>query len=246
MGIVSQVEASAQDVLYRVAHWAPRLAAALLIVIAGWLFARVLRVAARKGLRLINFQVLAQRAGLDALLSQGGIEVDTVAVLAFLIYWLAIIATLVIACDALGLPYVTNLLAVAALFVPRIIVAVLILALGLYFARFVGQALTVYMHNIGLEDGEILGRFAQYGIAIFVGLFALAEMDVARSIIRDAFLIVLSGIMLAFALAFGLGGRRWAAGILERQWPRRDSAALGSRGNKTMNSEGQPGSTRKL
>lgn len=241
MGIVNQVETSIQDILYRVVHWTPRLAAAVLIVLAGWLFARLLRIAARKVLRLVNFQVLAQRAGLDGLLSQGGIEIDTIDLLGFLTYWLVMITALVIAGDALGLTDMTRLLASVALFVPRVIIAVLILTLGLYFARFIGQALAVYGHNIGLEDSDLLGRFAQYGVAIFVGLFALAEMNLARDVIRDAFLIVLSGITLALALAFGLGGQRWAAGILERQWPRRDLPAWDARGGKAMDPDELPG-----
>jgi hypothetical protein len=46
-------------------------------------------------------------------------------------------------------------------------------------------------------------------------------MDIGGNIIRVSFLIILAGVVLALALAFGLGGRRWAAALLERWWPRR-------------------------
>jgi hypothetical protein len=37
--------------------------------------------------------------------------------------------------------------------------------------------------------------------------------------VRESFLIILAGVVFGLALAFGLGGRRWAAAMLERWWP---------------------------
>ena len=51
-------------------------------------------------------------------------------------------------------------------------------------------------------------------------LIALDQMQIAGDIVRMSFLIVLAGIVLALALAFGLGGQGWAAELLERWWPR--------------------------
>jgi hypothetical protein len=83
-----------------------------------------------------------------------------------------------------------------------------------------------YCRNVGIQDGDLLGRLAQYAIVAFVVLIALEQMQVGGDIVRYSFLIVLAGTVLALALAFGLGGRAWAAEILERWWPRarRDQA----------------------
>jgi hypothetical protein len=56
----------------------------------------------------------------------------------------------------------------------------------------------------------------------FVVLIALDQMGVGGAIIRQSFLIILGGVVLALALAFGIGGQHWAAEILERWWPRRE------------------------
>jgi hypothetical protein len=73
---------------------------------------------------------------------------------------------------------------------------------------------------VGIQDGDLLGRLAQYAIVAFVVLIALEQMQIGGDIVRYSFLIVLAGSVLALALAFGLGGRDWAAEILERWWPR--------------------------
>jgi prepilin signal peptidase PulO-like enzyme (type II secretory pathway) len=103
-------------------------------------------------------------------------------------------------------------------------VALLILAFGAYFARFVGYTVIAYCRNVGMQDADLLGKLAQYGILAFVVLIALDQMKVGGEIVRQSFLIILAGVVFALALAFGIGGQKWAAGLLERWWPRDDAA----------------------
>lgn len=206
--------------LAQVGAFAPRLALALLVLVIGWLFAKAARFAVEKGLRAINFNVLTERAGVDGFLAQGGVGVDTTAIFGILAYWLVILAALVISFNSLGLTYITDLLGQVVLFVPKVIVALLVLVFGAYFARFVSGTVITYCKNVGVSDAELLGRLAQYAIIVFVVLIALDQVSVGGTIIRETFLILLAGIVLALALAFGLGGRDWAAGLLERWWPK--------------------------
>jgi hypothetical protein len=119
----------------------------------------------------------------------------------------------------MGLAHVTELLSRVMLFVPKVIVSLLILAFGAYFARFVGNAVITYCTGIGVRDAQGLGTLARYVIMVFVVMIAFDQLDIGGHIIREAFLIVLGGLVLAVALAFGLGGRHWAAAHLERWWP---------------------------
>ena len=206
--------------LAQVGAFLPRLALAFAVLVAGWLAAKVSRFAAVKGLRAINFNVLTDRSGMDGFLRQGGIERDTTDIFGMLVYWLVIFAALVIACNGLGLTYITDLLGQVVLFVPKVIVALVILAFGTYFAAFVGGTVLTYCRNVGIQDSDLLGKLAQYAIIGFVVLIALDQINVGGVIIRQSFLIILGGIVLALALAFGIGGQHWAAGLLEHWWPR--------------------------
>lgn len=209
--------------LSQVGAFLPRLALAVAVLIAGWLAAKVVRFAIVRGLRAINFNVLTERAGMDGFLKQGGIEHDTTDIFGVLVYWLVIFAALVVACNSLGLTYITDLLGQVVLFVPKVLVALVILAFGAYFAAFIGGTVVTYCRNVGIQDADLLGKFAQYAIIVFVVLIALDQVSVGGAIIRQSFLIILGGIVLALALAFGIGGRDWAAGLLERWWPRRNT-----------------------
>ena len=209
--------------LGQVGAFLPRLALALAVLIAGWLAAKLARFTVVKGLRAINFNVLTERAGMDGFLKQGGLERDTTDIFGLLVYWLVIFAALVIACNGLGLTYITDLLGRVVLFVPKVIVALVILAFGAYFAAFIGGTVITYCRNVGIQDADLLGKLAQYAIIGFVVLIALDQINIGGDIIRQSFLIILGGVVLALALAFGIGGQHWAAGLLERWWPRRDN-----------------------
>ena len=199
----------------------PRLLLALLVVLVGWLLAKFVRYAAVRGLRAVNFHVVTQRSGLDGFLRDGGVQADTTELLAGLIYWLVILAALVIGFNMLGLAYITDLLGRVVLFVPKVMVALLILVFGAYFGRFVGSAIAAYCRHVRIQDADLLGRLAQYAIVTFVVLIALDQLNIGGDIVRYSFLIILAGRVFALALAFGLGGREWAAELLERWWPRR-------------------------
>jgi flagellar biosynthesis protein FliQ len=206
--------------LVQIAAFLPKLALALGVLIAGWLLAKFARFAIDKALRAINFNVLTERAGLDGFLRQGGIETDTTGILGLLIYWLVILAALIIGFNSMGLTYITGLLGEVVLFVPKVVAALLILAFGAYFARFVGNAVITYCRNINIQDADVLGKLAQYGIMTFVVLIALDQVNVGGDIVRQSFLIILAGVVFAIALAFGLGGKAAAAELIDRWWPR--------------------------
>jgi hypothetical protein len=205
--------------LLEIGAFLPRLGLALLILLMGFLVAKAARFAIEKGLRAANFHIVTQRSGMDGFLQRGGAELDTTRLFGVLVYWVVILAALIVAFNGLGLSYVTELLGRVMVFVPRVVVALLILAFGTYFARFVGQAVVTYCRGIGVRDADALGRMARYAILVFVVMIALDELNIGGAFLANVFLIVLAGLVLALALAFGLGGREWAAARLESWWP---------------------------
>ncbi|RPI42616.1 MAG: hypothetical protein EHM59_17415 [Betaproteobacteria bacterium] len=215
----------AREFLVQVGVFLPRLALAAAVIFGGWLAAKIVRFAIERALRAVNVNVLAERSGMDGFLQQAGVRIDTVGIFGWIGYWLVILAALMIGFNGLGLTYITDLLRLIVLFVPHVIVALLILAFGAYFARIIGAAVTTYCQNIGIQDAETLGSVARTAIIVFIVLIALDQVSVGGAIVRESFLIILAGVVFGLALAFGLAGRRWAAEMLERWWPlRRENA----------------------
>jgi hypothetical protein len=211
---------AAREFLHQIAAFLPRLLLALVVVAVGWLLAKTARFAVEKGLRAVNFTVLTERAGTDNFLHQAGMRGDTTRLFGLVAFWLVILATLMIAFNGLGLTYITDLLGRVVWFTPKLLVAMLVVVFGSYCARFVGGAVHTYCVDAQIPDADLLGRIARYLIVIFVVMIALGQVEIGGDIVQRTFLIILAGLVLALALAFGLGGKEWAAAMLERWWPR--------------------------
>lgn len=205
-----------RGLLLQIGAFMPRLALAVAVLVGGWLLAKVFRLAVVKTLRALNFHVLSERAGVDDFLQQGGTDKDAAALVGLLGYWLVILAALIIAFNGLGLTQVTALLGQVLLFLPRLLVAMLVVVFGSYFAGFVGGAVQGYFRSEHIGDAELIGRMVKYAIMAFVVLLAVDHLDVGGGLIQQTFLILLAGIVFAIALAFGLAGREHAAALITR------------------------------
>ena len=213
---VNVVFESVRSFMIELGQFLPKLIGAIVILVIGWLIAKLLHFIVVRGLKAVGFGVVTEKAGLDGFLKKGGVRKSTIDVLGLLVYWLAILVTLLTTFNVLGLTVVSELFGSITRFIPNVIVAVLILTIGLYFARFVADAITTYTRNVGLEDSELVGRVAFYAIAIFVVIVALGQMRIAEQFLFSLFQILFAGIVLAPALAFGLGGQKWASDKLEK------------------------------
>lgn len=202
--------------LVEIGRFLPRLTGALIVLVIGWLLAKALRWTLVRGLRLTRFNVLTDKAGIDEFLRRGGSRLTTIDLIGVLGYWLVILITLLTAFNTLGLGVVAELFRRVVLFVPNVLAAVLIVAIGMYFARLLSETVVTYGRNVGLEDAELLGRLTRYAIMTFVGVIALAQMQIGGEILKNAFYILFGAVCLAGALAFGLGGQKKVEGWLDR------------------------------
>lgn len=216
-----------RGILLEVANFLPRLGVALVVLVIGWLLAKGFRFSVVKALRALNFHILTERAGIDGFLQQGGSEKDTTDWIGVIGYALVLIASLIVAFNSLGLTQVTDLLGKVLLFVPRVLVALLVLVFGSYFSRFVANAVQRYFRAAGISDAEILGRIVRYAVMTFVLLLAIDHLEIGGGLIQQTFLILLAGVVFALALAFGLGARERAAELIERWFPRDPKDRIG-------------------
>ena len=194
----------------------PKLIGAVAILIIGWLVSKLLHFVVVRGLKAVRFHKLTDAAGLDDFLKAGGIRRSTVDVLGAMVYWLAILMTLLTTFNLLGLTALSALFNRVADFVPNVVVAMLTLTIGMYVARFVADAVTTYTRNVGMVDADLVGRLTRYAITAFVVILAIGQFNIPDRVLEPAFLIMFGGAVLAIALAFGIGGQKWAADKMDK------------------------------
>jgi Mechanosensitive ion channel, conserved TM helix len=218
--IVDTLRQAWSNYLDAIARLLPRVLATLSIVVAGWLLAVVLRLVTRRVLGWLKFNALAERIGAADLLKT--VDLPPAATLAgSVVFWLVFIGFLLSGVDALGFSGVQGLMADFVRFVPRLVVAVVIVAVGFVAANFAWRATLLAAVNSRLPSARLVSNAVRFLILILAVAMALEHIAVAQTVVLTAFAIAFGAVMLGVAIALGIGGGGIARRILEQQFPER-------------------------
>ncbi len=100
---------------------------------------------------------------------------------------------------------------------PNVFVAALILLFGYLLGNFFGRAALIASVNAGIRFSGLIGKFVKFTVFILSATMALEQLGIGRETVIIAFAIIFGGIVLALAIAFGLGGRDIAKAYLEKK-----------------------------
>lgn len=167
-------------------------------------------------MRWLRVDELAEKAGIDDFLIQGGVPVTTITLLAGTLYWLILAGVFMVLLESLGFKTASVPVERVALFVPNLVLATGILVFGALLARVIGAVILSYLSNIGSTAAEPVAALARYAMLVFVLFMAAEQLAIRTEVLVSAFQIAFASVCLAAALAFGLGGREWAAKVIAR------------------------------
>jgi hypothetical protein len=212
----SNLLASMHDTWNHVLAALPGFGLAALVLFVGWVAARLVRKAAIRVFRTTRVNQLAEHAGIEDFLVQGGVKYTAATLLADAIYWLLLLGVFIAVLDGLGIKGAGDMVSRLVNFVPSVVLAVVILLFGSLLARIVGGLVSSYLNNVGSPVADAIGAIARYAMIIFVVFMAAEQLAIRTEVLVSAFQIAFSAFCLALALAFGLGGRQWAARVFDR------------------------------
>ena len=204
-----------RQMLTKIMAYLPILLGALIILIVGWIVAKVIRRAVDWLLKTVRFDTMADKTGISEVLRKGDLKITAREVVSGLVYWLIIIMVLVMTVDALGLPKSSDVLASLFAYIPKVIAALLVLVVAMFLASFVSGIVRTACGNANLPRPELIADVSRWAIIIFAATIAMEQLGIAPLLVGTAFNIILGGIVLALALAFGLGGKDAAARYLD-------------------------------
>lgn len=198
------------------AAFLPSLIGAILILILGWMIAKLLRLGSVRLLKLIRLDVVTEKARIDRFLKDGGSQKTAIDIIGDIIYWLIMLIVVLAGLNTLGLTVASELFNQIILFIPNVIVAVIALIFGIFLAGFIAQVVTTYLNNIGVNNARVVGAVAKYAIILFVVSLSLTQLNIGDELVANAFLLLFGAACLALGLSFGLGGKEWAAGVIHK------------------------------
>lgn len=208
---------SAKNIWFAIADFIPEFLAAIILLILGLIVASILGKLVAQLVRLTRVDSLLQKAKVDTVVQRAGFNLDTGVFIGFLVKWFIIIFVLVAVLDILNLSTVATFLQSVVLdYIPRIIVAVLILIVAAIVADAMQRLVTGSAKAARISSANFAGNLTKWAIWIFAILTALVQLGIAVTFINTLFTGVIIAISLALGLAFGLGGQGAASQYIEK------------------------------
>ena len=201
-----------------VLEFLPYFLSAIIIFVFGIFCGVALRVLFAKLLKTVGLDRFFERFGTPEFLKKGGVKDPLSVLLAKLVQWITIIIVTGMSLQALRIPAVEKLLATFLLYLPNILVAVVMLMIGYLLGNFLGRAALIAGVNAGIRISGAIGKLVQLAVFILAATIALEQLGIGKDTVVIAFAITFGGIILALAIAFGLGGRDMAREYLDKKF----------------------------
>jgi hypothetical protein len=216
------VAASLQNLWYGFADFIPRLVGAIIVLIIGLIVAAGLGALVEKIFESIRLDVFLKKIGLEPFFERAGLRLRGSYFLGRLVYWFIIVAFLLAAADSLGLYALSQFLQSVLNYIPNVIAAVLIMLAAVVLANFLRRLVSASVMSAKLHAAHFLGSLTWWTIVIFGFLAVLTQLNIAASIIQSIVTGFIAMLALAGGLAFGLGGRDYAAHLVSKLKERTD------------------------
>ena len=191
--------------LIKVWSYVPSLAGAIVILVVGWLVAKLIEAIVARVLKAIHLDAASDKAGISSVLAQGDIKLTLSELIGAVVYWIVILVVIATALNALNLTIAAELISRLVGYVPNILGAIFILVLGSLLANFIAAIVKTSASNAGIGNAALLGKITQTVLVIFAVVIAIEQLKIASALIVLAINIILVSIGLGIAIAFGLG-----------------------------------------
>jgi hypothetical protein len=220
--------------LVQILQTLPGVLLGVVILMAGFLVARIVERATDAALDRMQFDREAARWGMaEAAQRAGG---RPTRVVGKLLFWFIMLIVILLASSALGIENINDIFGNLVGYIPSVFAAIIVIVLGMILGEFV-RALILASAG-GVAGVPTLAKIAKTVVVLISVFMALQQVGVAADIVTTAFTLILGAAALAVALAFGLGNTG-LAGEITRGWYEQGREHLVKWGRRSTDA-GQP------
>jgi len=209
--------ASLQDLWMGFAQFTPKLVIAVVFFVVGWVLGSIIAKSLEQVFGALKVDNLLKSVGADNFFRKAGINLNSGYFIGQVVKWFIVIVFLLPSLNLVGLDSIEAFLKDDVLgFLPRVIVAALILIIATIIAEGVSKTVSASARTISLTSANMLGAITKYAIWIFALIIALGQLGIADYYMNVLFTGIIAMLSIGGALAFGLGGRDAAAILIAK------------------------------
>lgn len=192
----------------------PQLFGALLVFILGLILGGWAKTLIVKGMNALRIDHLVKDSKLKEFLKKAEVTEKVEDIIGSLVKWVIVLIFFIAATNIMGLTTVSQLLGGVLSYIPSVISAVIVLAIGILLAGVVESLVKGALASVDLHTSRLMGKIASYTVVTVATLAAFSELKIAESFINILFIGFVAMLTLGLGLAIGLGGKDLISRIL--------------------------------
>ena len=204
------------NVWISVIDFIPALIGAIIILIIGLIIASGLKSLIEKAISASKLDNFLRRFDMETYLQRANIQLNSGKFLGNLVYWFFVIVSVLAAADVLKLQGLSDFLNQVVSYIPNIIAAALIMLATIVIANFLSALVKASIMSARLQASKFLSTLTWWATAIFGLLAALIQLGIAPILLNTIITGIVAMFALAGGIAFGLGGKDYAAHLLNK------------------------------
>jgi len=203
----------------------PKLILVLIILLVFWMVAKLAKTGLSKALKLIKLDEMFEKIELSPILSQIGIKSAT-NFFGAILYWTLMFMGFLVIAEVINMPTLTSGLAAVMGYLPKLLIALVIMVLGMFLANMIKGVVYSATHSIGLKGAKVISNIIYYVLFIFIAITAINQTGVDTSIITQNVTLIFGAMLLAFGISYGIASRQIMSNMLSSFY-RKDKFKIG-------------------
>ncbi|RMG80479.1 MAG: hypothetical protein D6714_14565 [Bacteroidetes bacterium] len=195
------------NVLEQFARAIPNIFGAIVVALIGWIIAKLVAKGLRKMLETLKVDELAGQLNQTEFVEKAKIQVLPSKVLPLIIYYVLLLVFLMAAAEVLGMAIVSKMMGDLIAYIPSLLTAMLLFVVGILLADFIKKIALTTCTSLGIPSANLIANFVFYLVFLTLTISALQQAGIATDLIRENIIVVIGGLMLAFAIGYGLASK---------------------------------------
>lgn len=203
-----------QTLINQFVEFVPRLLGAVVIMLIGIGFARLVSLVTRRVLDKVGFDKIGNRLNEINIIKQLKTEIKLSEIVAKVLYYFILLVFIKAATEKLGVAAISEMVASLINFIPKLIAAAIMLQVGVLVADALRSAVLSLCHSFNIASGRLLSMIVFTFFLIVTIISALGQAGINTELLESSFNLIIGGIIFAFAVGYGFASRDIMANIL--------------------------------
>ncbi|WP_080058872.1 mechanosensitive ion channel family protein [Spirosoma aerolatum] len=203
-----------QTLINQFVEFVPRLLGAIVILLIGIGFARLVAMIVRRVLGKVGFDKIGNRLNEISIIKQLKTEIKLSEIIAKVLYYFILLVFIKASTEKLGVGAITEMVASLINFIPKLIAAAIMLQVGVLIADALRAAVINVCQSFNIASGRLLSMIVFIFFLIVTVISALGQAGINTELLESSFNLIIGGVIFAFAIGYGIASRDLMANII--------------------------------